>query len=54
MKKYLVKMRHNKTTYLKERIFEVENPAAAIVKANNIYKDAGWEVIAVYELIWHI
>lgn len=56
MKKYLVTIRIATNRNRVYRLFEAENPAAAIVKANAYIKEHKWEaqVVALYEKLWDI
>lgn len=56
MKKYLVSIRIEGCAHHIQRLFEAENAAGAICKANGLIKEKGWNatVTAVYERLWHI
>ena len=57
MKKYLITIRIATNRTRVYRLFEAENPAAAIVKANAYIKERKWEgaqVVALYEKLWDI
>ena len=57
MKKYLVSIRISRELNRVKRLFEAENPAQAIVKANAYIKEKNWssgQVVALYEKIWDI
>ena len=57
MKKYLVIIKiKNAFNGRKEKLFEAENPAGAIVKANAYIKERKWEakVVGVFEKVWTI
>ena len=57
MKKYLVSIRISRELNHVKRLFEAENPAEAIVKANAYIKEKNWnsgQVVALYEKLWDI
>ena len=62
MKKYIVLSKplnfksKAQPKYGKRQIFEAENPAEAICKANNENNTDGfqYQVVGVYEQVWHI
>ena len=59
MKKYLLKIKcTGKNPCFAFKTYEAENPAEAIVKANNHFNEAGnratRQVVAVYEEKWNI